>query len=103
MGLVRGLLDRAGERPLGAEQGERRVLRGGCWYTHAEFCRASFRHHAAPTEISLLTGFRPARSAPLRKKTGVSHLTRRDWIASVQAPGLNARSEPQASEVCQAD
>jgi serine/threonine protein kinase/formylglycine-generating enzyme required for sulfatase activity len=49
--------------PLGPEMGERRVERGGCYISHAEFSRSSARSNDRPDLRAGSTGFRVAISA----------------------------------------
>jgi formylglycine-generating enzyme required for sulfatase activity len=55
---VTALLDQQGS--AGASY---RVIRGGCWYGDASFCRAAFRYWNSPGLRYDNLGFRPARSA----------------------------------------
>ena len=53
--------------PRGPEEGDNKVLRGGCWKSPAEECRSSYRYNEAPgyTDICFgydIYGFRCARS-----------------------------------------
>ncbi len=44
--------------PQGPPQGTVRVLRGGCWRSHAATCRSAYRNGLAPTKRDSYTGFR---------------------------------------------
>jgi formylglycine-generating enzyme required for sulfatase activity len=44
--------------PQGAAFGNRRVLRGGCWYFDPRYCRAAFRHRYDPFIRLFNLGFR---------------------------------------------
>ena len=48
--------------PTGPSSGSCRVYRGGCWYTHAVYCRAAHRGRNAPEYRDYPLGFRLARS-----------------------------------------
>jgi formylglycine-generating enzyme required for sulfatase activity len=44
--------------PTGPEMGQRRVLRGGCWFDTPDFCRSAFRYGASPGDCNHNFGFR---------------------------------------------
>ncbi|HRJ16279.1 MAG TPA: formylglycine-generating enzyme family protein, partial [Saprospiraceae bacterium] len=44
--------------PQGPENGSRRVLRGGSWFSSAEYCRVSFRNYFNPGRRINGYGFR---------------------------------------------
>jgi formylglycine-generating enzyme required for sulfatase activity len=44
--------------PPGPASGQFRVLRGGCWRSHAATCRAAYRNALAPHHRDIYTGFR---------------------------------------------
>ena len=44
--------------PQGASSGSSRVLRGGCWCSHARFCRSSYRNYSGPDYRSDYLGLR---------------------------------------------
>jgi formylglycine-generating enzyme required for sulfatase activity len=44
--------------PLGTENGEYRVLRGGSWLNNAQLCRSAHRNYADPSYRDLSHGFR---------------------------------------------
>ena len=46
------------ENPAGPETGLYRVLRGGNWYSLADFCRSSYRGNAPPADRDSTVGFR---------------------------------------------
>lgn len=46
--------------PTGAGSGQRRVLRGGCWYNDAGICRVSYRSGSTPPGRDYSRGFRVA-------------------------------------------
>jgi formylglycine-generating enzyme required for sulfatase activity len=46
------------ENPVGPETGSYRVLRGGCWYINAQFCRCAYRYFNTPAYRSFSIGFR---------------------------------------------
>jgi formylglycine-generating enzyme required for sulfatase activity len=49
--------------PRGAVAGASRVIRGGCWYSHAYYCRVAHRYaYGDPSRSSYNVGFRLARS-----------------------------------------
>ena len=48
--------------PLGPESGDRRVMRGGCFYVEASFGRSAQRMHPPPTSQFFGLGFRVART-----------------------------------------
>ncbi|HUM28447.1 MAG TPA: SUMF1/EgtB/PvdO family nonheme iron enzyme, partial [Anaerolineales bacterium] len=48
------------DNPVGAESGERRVLRGGGWNQHEYLLRTSARLGVVPTDVFLSFGFRCA-------------------------------------------
>ena len=47
----------------GASSGSTRVLRGGSWYNHDDYCRVSFRNRNYPDCVNCRYGFRVVRSA----------------------------------------
>jgi len=47
--------------PLGADEGTRRVLRGGCWIRRAKYVRSASRHSDDPNNLRSRTGLRLAR------------------------------------------
>ncbi|HUU28172.1 MAG TPA: SUMF1/EgtB/PvdO family nonheme iron enzyme [archaeon] len=47
--------------PAGPAAGTYRVLRGGCWYVEAEYCRAAARTNSGPSTKSDFIGFRVVR------------------------------------------
>ncbi len=49
--------------PRGPPGGSSRVLRGGCWYDFAWFCRSASRYRHVPVIRDLNLGFRVARSS----------------------------------------
>ncbi len=49
--------------PAGPNSGTYRVLRGGCWYSHAKVCRSAHRLWYYPTDAGRNTGFRVCRGA----------------------------------------
>ena len=48
-------------------EGSFRVIRGGCWYFEAAFCRSAYRNGSDPTDRSSGMGFRLALSSPSGK------------------------------------
>jgi len=50
------------EDPMGAREGDARIIRGGCWSRIARRCRAANRLWKAPKNRSNEIGFRPART-----------------------------------------
>ena len=48
--------------PVGASSGSERVLRGGSWYSAAQYVRSAYRHGSTPTYRSYDLGFRVARN-----------------------------------------
>ncbi|MCP4117043.1 MAG: SUMF1/EgtB/PvdO family nonheme iron enzyme [Desulfobacteraceae bacterium] len=50
---------------INRKRGGRRVLRGGCWYGGAGFCRSAFRYGLEPGIRFIDIGFRLSRSVPL--------------------------------------
>jgi formylglycine-generating enzyme required for sulfatase activity len=48
--------------PLGAEGGSNRVLRGGCWFFDAAYCRSAIRFRDDPPYRRRSSGFRLALS-----------------------------------------
>lgn len=44
--------------PVGPSSGERRVNRGGGWYSSASDCRVAYRRSGAPSDRSIYLGFR---------------------------------------------
>jgi formylglycine-generating enzyme required for sulfatase activity len=50
------------KNPAGPESGIRRVMRGGCWVSHPDFCRVSTRGNHLPPLRSHTLGFRVVRS-----------------------------------------
>jgi len=50
--------------PAGAVSGSDRVLRGGCWYFAATFCRSAFRLNYVPSNRYADGGFRLVRTLP---------------------------------------
>ena len=46
--------------PLGTSSGSDRVLRGGSWFSHAAFCRVSYRYGSNPDYRNYYYGFRLA-------------------------------------------
>lgn len=46
------------KNPQGPETGSRRVLRGGSWYSRAQFCRSASRHYVTPGYRSTFICFR---------------------------------------------
>ena len=46
--------------PHGPSAGSLRVRRGGCWYSHAGWCRSAFRHNSPPGFRTHILGFRLA-------------------------------------------
>ncbi len=46
------------ENPLGPKTGSYRVLRGGCWYNYALYCRSASRNYGTPDSRSDYRGFR---------------------------------------------
>ena len=46
--------------PSGPTVGSLRVRRGGCWYSHAGWCRSAFRHNSPPGFRTHILGFRVA-------------------------------------------
>lgn len=50
-----------GVDPVGAQEGDRRVVRGGCWFYDARFCRSAYRGDTRAPEIRYIDiGFRIA-------------------------------------------
>jgi formylglycine-generating enzyme required for sulfatase activity len=50
--------------PRGPSSGSSRVIRGGSWDSHADYCRVAFRSSNSLSSVSVgSTGFRPARSS----------------------------------------
>ncbi|WP_295388050.1 formylglycine-generating enzyme family protein [uncultured Thiodictyon sp.] len=49
------------EDPTGPQTGVGRVVRGGCWISHAGLCRSAQRDHRGPAGHNVLLGFRLAR------------------------------------------
>ncbi len=47
--------------PVGQEQGDYRVFRGGGWFNYAQFCRAALRGSFAPGYRNYNFGFRLVR------------------------------------------
>jgi len=43
--------------PRGPGQGDRKVLRGGCWSSTPEACRSSYRYHEAPGYTDVCFGY----------------------------------------------
>jgi len=50
--------------PTGPAGGEKRALRGGSWYNHANGTRAALRRDAFPNHRANTIGFRCAKTAP---------------------------------------
>ncbi len=50
--------------PLGPQEADTRVRRGGSWSSPSQFCRSAFRFGNDPTFRSNGLGFRIARTAP---------------------------------------
>lgn len=48
--------------PQGGPPGERRMIRGGCWYSEAEACRAGYRSYTSPGSRGTHLGFRIVRA-----------------------------------------
>jgi formylglycine-generating enzyme required for sulfatase activity len=48
----------ARRNPQGPAAGEFRVLRGGCWRSHAATCRSAYRNGLGPKNRDRYTGFR---------------------------------------------
>lgn len=44
--------------PIGAESGKYRILRGGCWFLDARYCRSAYRDRGFPDRKIGLLGFR---------------------------------------------
>jgi formylglycine-generating enzyme required for sulfatase activity len=51
------------KNPQGPAEGDRRVLRGGCWNAYGKHCRAASRSSLDPGVRSNYIGFRVALSA----------------------------------------
>lgn len=49
--------------PIGPASGVSRVVRGGNWNYHAQYCRSANRDHYASSDLSRLIGVRPVRTA----------------------------------------
>jgi len=47
--------------PQGTTSGLDRVIRGGCWYSDADYCRSAYRDHIPPTRRSYYIGLRLVR------------------------------------------
>ena len=52
--------------PVGPASGSARVLRGGSWFYHAQYCRSANRHYPYPSYSNILYGFRLCCSAGLQ-------------------------------------
>ena len=50
--------------PTGTTNGSRRVIRGGCWWVSAFYCRIATRHYHYPHYYFSYLGFRLCRSVP---------------------------------------
>jgi len=46
------------ENPIGPDTGSYRVLRGGCWYSDAQYCRSAYRGSRTPADRYHSLGFR---------------------------------------------
>lgn len=44
--------------PAGLSEGSDRVIRGGCWYNYASYCRSAIRFHFAPSRRNYYVGCR---------------------------------------------
>ena len=44
--------------PVNTTHGSSRVMRGGCWYGYAKYCRSAYRGNGDPTNRSNYFGFR---------------------------------------------
>ena len=55
---------KACRNPKGPDSGEKRALRGGSWYNHANGARVALRRDAFPTHRATTIGFRCAKNAP---------------------------------------
>ncbi len=53
--------------PTGPETGERRVLRGGSWFSHGRYARSAYRYHLEPGNRHDRLGFRLALGPELRQ------------------------------------
>jgi formylglycine-generating enzyme required for sulfatase activity len=53
-----------GEDPKGAEEGEKRALRGGSWIGSAPNCVSTYRGTAAPSRNAYTYGFRVVKALP---------------------------------------
>jgi len=49
--------------PSGATSGSARVVRGGCWYNTADYCRSANRDRFSPSFRFSILGFRVVRSS----------------------------------------
>lgn len=47
--------------PAGGPPGERRMIRGGCWFNEAEACRSAYRSYSSPGQAGPHLGFRVVR------------------------------------------
>ena len=54
-----------GQDPMGPENGDHRVIRGGGWRVQGPECRSATRHDWEPTGCFLSLGFRVVRTLPV--------------------------------------
>lgn len=57
-------LDSASNNPKGPPKGDKRVLRGGSWFSPPDRARSAFRHEARPSHRDNTFGFRCAKDIP---------------------------------------